>query len=71
MIKSFFWKLKNQRAGAKASAHLPIHWAVYWVFGIADNGQMIGLADPAGDAEKISEIIKTRLEPVPEFRLKI
>ena len=40
------------------------------VFGIADNGQMIGLADPAGDAEKISEIIKMRLEPVPEFRLK-
>ena len=51
MIKSFFWKLKNQRAGAKVNASSNTLGGVL-VFGIADNGQMIGLADPAGDAEK-------------------
>lgn len=39
------------------------------IFGIADDGQVIGLSTPDTDAEKISEIIKTRLEPIPEFRL--
>ncbi len=28
------------------------------------------LEDPEGDAEKISEVIKTRLEPIPEFKLR-
>ena len=40
------------------------------IFGISDDEQIIGLEDPQGDAEKISEIIKTRLTPVPEFRLR-
>ncbi len=40
------------------------------VFGVSDDGKVIGLDDPEGDAEKISEIIKTRLDPVPEFHLK-
>lgn len=39
------------------------------IFGIADDGQMIGLENPEQDAEKISEIIKTRLDPIPEFKL--
>lgn len=40
------------------------------IFGISDDEQIIGLEDPHGDAEKISEIIKTRLTPIPEFRLR-
>ena len=40
------------------------------IFGVADDDQIVGLADPEGDAEKISEIIKTRMEPIPEFRLQ-
>lgn len=40
------------------------------IFGISDDGQIIGLEDPHGDAEKLSEIIKTRLTPIPEFRLR-
>ena len=31
---------------------------------------IVGLEDPNEDAEKISEIIKTRLDPIPEFRLR-
>lgn len=40
------------------------------IFGISDEGQIVGLDDPEGDAEKISEIIKTKLDPIPEFNLR-
>ena len=40
------------------------------IFGISDDGNIIGLADPERDAEKISEIIKSRLDPIPEFTLR-
>lgn len=40
------------------------------IFGISDDGNIVGLHDPEGDAEKISEIIKTRLDPIPEFLLR-
>ena len=40
------------------------------VFGISDDDEIVGLTDPNGDAEKLSEIIKTRMEPIPEFRLR-
>ena len=40
------------------------------IFGIAVDGQIVGLTEPDSDAEKISEIIKTRMEPIPEFRLR-
>ena len=34
------------------------------MFGMAADGQIVGLTEPASDAEKISEIIKTRMEPI-------
>lgn len=34
-----------------------------------DYDKKVGLADAEGDAEKISEIIKTHLNPIPEFKL--
>ena len=40
------------------------------VFGVSDDDQIIGLSHPEHDAEKISEIIKTRLDPIPEFKLR-
>lgn len=40
------------------------------IFGISNEGEIMGLEDPDGDAEKISEIIKTRLDPIPEFKLR-
>ena len=38
-------------------------------FGIADDGTISGLDHPEKDAEAISEIIKTRINPIPEFNL--
>ena len=40
------------------------------IFGISDEGQVLGLNNPEVDAEKISETIKSRLTPIPEFKLK-
>ena len=34
-------------------------------FGISDDDQVVGLADAESDAEKISEEIKTKLDPIP------
>lgn len=38
------------------------------IFGISNSEEIVGLEDPNEDAEKISEIIKTRLDPIPEFQ---
>lgn len=34
------------------------------IFGISDDDQIVGLADAKGDAEKISEEIKSKLDPI-------
>lgn len=36
------------------------------IFGISDDDHIVGLADAKGDAERISEEIKSKLDPVPE-----
>lgn len=41
------------------------------IFGISDDDQIIGLSDVQGDAEKISEEVKTKLDPVPAINLEI
>lgn len=41
------------------------------IFGISDDDQVIGLADVEGDAEKISENIKSKLDPVPTVNLEL
>ena len=40
------------------------------IFGISNEGMVVGLENPEGDAEKISEVIKTRLDPMPELKLR-
>lgn len=40
------------------------------IFGISNEGMVVGLENPEDDAEKISEVIKTRLDPMPEFKLR-
>ena len=38
----------------------------FLIFGISDDNQIVGLETPDKDAELISEIIKTRLNPIPK-----
>ena len=40
-------------------------------FGISDDDHVLGLADAEGDAEKISEEIKSKLDPVPAVKLEL
>lgn len=40
------------------------------IFGISDDDKIVGLADAEGDAEKISEEIKSKLDPVPAVNLE-
>ena len=39
------------------------------IFGIADDDAVVGLENAKNDAEIMSEIIKTHLNPIPEFKL--
>ena len=41
------------------------------IFGISDDDQILGLADAESDAEKISEEIKSKLDPVPAIKLEL
>lgn len=41
------------------------------LFGVADDGSLAGLADPKGDSEAISDILKTRMDPVPQTVMEI
>lgn len=40
------------------------------IFGISNEDEIVGLVNPGSDAEKISEVIKNRLNPIPEFKLR-
>lgn len=40
------------------------------IFGIYNEGMVVGLENPEDDADKISEAIKTRLDPIQEFKLR-
>lgn len=40
-------------------------------FGVADDGTLIGLADVQETSEKISEMIKARMDPIPQIDLEI
>ena len=39
----------------------------FLIFGVSDDDEIVGLEKPEKDAEKISEIIKSKLNPIPEF----
>ncbi len=40
------------------------------LFGVSNEGVAVGLEDAEGDSEKISEIIKNRIRPIPPFKLR-
>lgn len=41
------------------------------ILGISDDDHVLGLVDAEGDAEKISEEIKSKLDPVPAIKLEL
>ena len=41
------------------------------IFGVDDEGELVGLADCKKDSEDLSEAIKCNMDPVPEFELEL
>lgn len=41
------------------------------IFGVDDEGELVGLADSKKDSEDLSEAIKCDMDPVPEFELEL
>ena len=68
--KKQFLEIKRPKSWCKSVSAFANTLGGILIFGIADNGEVCGVEEPAGDAEKISEIIKNRLDPVPEFKLR-
>lgn len=69
MTKKSHLRNENLKVGVKVLVHLQMALVGALFFGISDEGEIIGLDDAEGDAEKISETIKTRMNPIPEFKL--
>lgn len=41
------------------------------IFGVSDDDVLVGLKDARSDAEKISEIIKMKMDPIPQIKLEL
>lgn len=41
------------------------------IFGVADDGTIVGLSNAQKDSEKISEILKVRMDPIPNIVMEI
>ena len=60
---------KKPKSWCKSISAFSNTFGGFLVFGVSDNGEIAGLETPEKDAEIISETIKSRLEPIPEFEL--
>ena len=69
--KKLFLEVKKPKSWCKSVSAFANTLGGALIFGISKDEELIGVEDPNGDAEKISEIIKTRLDPIPEFRLRL
>lgn len=63
-------EIKRPKSWCKSVSAFANSFGGALIFGVSDDGSVVGLADPNGDSDKISEIIKSRLDPVPEFKLR-
>jgi len=68
--KKLLLETKRPKSWCKSVSAFANSFGGALIFGISDAEEVVGLENPKDDAEKISEIIKTRLEPVPEFKLR-
>lgn len=62
-------EIKKPKSWCKSISAFANTLGGFLIFGISDDNQIVGLETPDKDAELISEIIKTRLNPIPEFKI--
>ena len=63
-------ELKRPKSWCKSVSAFANTFGGSLIFGISNENEIKGLEDPDRDAEMISEIIKNRLDPVPQFRIE-
>ena len=63
-------EIKNPKSWCKSVSAFANTYGGSLIFGISDDNQIIGLENPDKDAEIISEMIKSRLDPIPEFKIR-
>lgn len=63
-------EIKRPKSWCKSVSAFANTYGGSLIFGISDDNKVIGLESPDKDAEIISEIIKSRLDPVPEFKIR-
>lgn len=60
-------EVKKPKSWCKSVSAFANSFGGVLIFGISNSNDIVGLAEPERDAEKISETIKMRLDPIPEF----
>lgn len=63
-------EIKKPKSWCKSVSAFANTYGGSLIFGISDDNQIIGLESPDKDAEIISEMIKSRLDPIPEFKIR-
>ena len=63
-------EMKKPKSWCKSVSAFANTYGGSLIFGISDDNQIIGLENPDKDAEIISEMIKSRLNPIPEFKIR-
>lgn len=63
-------EMKKPKSWCKSVSAFANTYGGSLIFGISDDNQIIGLENPDKDAEIISEMIKSRLDPIPEFKIQ-
>ena len=68
--KKLMLEKKRPKSWCKSVSAFANSFGGVLIFGVSDSGEMIGLEDAEGDAEIISETIKNRITPLPQFKLR-
>lgn len=63
-------EMKKPKSWCKSVSAFANTYGGSLIFGISDDNQIIGLENPDKDAEIISEMIKSRLDSIPEFKIR-
>lgn len=68
--KKLFLEERKPKSWCKSVSAFANTFGGSLIWGISNEDEIVGLVNPSSDAEKISEIVKNRLNPIPEFKLR-
>lgn len=68
--KKLMLEIKKPKSWCKSVSAFANSFGGSLIFGISNDGEIIGLENAEHDAEIISETIKNRITPLPQFKLR-